>query len=307
MLALAALLLILACGACGGQGGAVVSSIRSGISNLPSGSGPSTRPTRTTEPPTTEPPTTEPPTTPSTRPTRTVRPTTPTSEPTAPTAPPTTEPPTTEPPTTEPPPTQPPTTQPTTEPPTTEPPTTEPPTTEPTTTEPSTTPSPSASPAASSGGVPPWIWVVIGLAVLAGILVLAAVARRRSRRSEEWRARAIDAYSRGIALHDRLATELLVPQQDRPIVSPEAIAEAERMADGVDASMTAVMSEAPQDELRAAAAQVVLALRDLRLAVRGASVAPAETRDAATAALRERLDGFGRSLAALRTTVRPAP
>jgi hypothetical protein len=147
--------------------------------------------------------------------------------------------------------------------------------------------------------------VVIGLAVLAGILLLAAAARRRSRRAEEWRARAIDAYSRGIALHDRLATELLVPQDDRPIVSSEAIAEAERMADGLDASLTALMTEAPQDALRAAAAQVMVTLRDLRVAVREAAAAAAEARTSALTTLQGRLEAFGRSLAALRETVRP--
>jgi Phosphoribosyl synthetase-associated domain len=64
----------------------------------------------------------------------------------------------------------------------------------------------SAAPAASSGTSLTWLWVLLGVLVLAGLIALIArSARRRSAAVAGWRSRLVDAYAKGSALHDAMS------------------------------------------------------------------------------------------------------
>ena len=61
----------------------------------------------------------------------------------------------------------------------------------------------SAAPVASSGTSLIWLWVLLGVLVLAGLIALIArSSRRRSAAAAGWRSRLVDAYAKGSALHD---------------------------------------------------------------------------------------------------------
>jgi hypothetical protein len=63
-----------------------------------------------------------------------------------------------------------------------------------------------ATPGASSGTSPIWLWVLLGGLVLAGLIALIARSvRRRSAAAARWRSRLIDAYAKGSALHDAMS------------------------------------------------------------------------------------------------------
>ena len=64
----------------------------------------------------------------------------------------------------------------------------------------------SAAPAASSGASLLWLWVLLGVLVLAGLIALIARSgRRRSAAAAGWRSRLIEAYAKGSALHDAMS------------------------------------------------------------------------------------------------------
>ena len=64
----------------------------------------------------------------------------------------------------------------------------------------------SAAPVASSGTSLIWLWVLLGVLVLAGLIALIArSARRRSAAAAGWRSRLVDAYAKGSALHDAMS------------------------------------------------------------------------------------------------------
>src|SRR5262249_53452009 len=111
--------------------------------------------------------------------------------------------------------------EPTTEPPeTTKPPTTEPSPTlsfspSPVETTPAETPTATATEtvaATESGGSTAWIWIVVALVVVAGIVTWALLARARGQRTSAWRTRARDPFSEGVVLHDRVKADLLQPR-----------------------------------------------------------------------------------------------
>ena len=61
----------------------------------------------------------------------------------------------------------------------------------------------SAAPAASSGTDLTWLWVLLGVLVLAGLIALIARSgRRRSAAAAGRRSQVVDAYAKGSALHD---------------------------------------------------------------------------------------------------------
>lgn len=216
-----------------------------------------------------------------------------TAEPT--TAPPTTAPPTTSPPTTEPP---------TTAPPTTAPPTTAPP---PTTAAP-TTAAAATTPAATGSSTSPWVWVLVavGVVVAAGLVIWALVAhRRRSAAATGWRARVIDAYAKGSALHDAMAAA----ETPGALTGPDAgfrWSDLQRRADDYSQLLYAMQQEAPGEIERILVADVIASLQAARSAM--AAERSTGAYDSGLAGIaRDRIAFFASSVNSLREpNVRPA-
>jgi hypothetical protein len=265
--------LLAACGAAGSSVRSAVSSVAASVTAT--GTGATGQPT--TAPPTTAPPTTAPPTT----------------------APPTTAPPTTAPPTTAPP---------TTAPPTTAPPTTAPPTTAAPTTAAPTTAGAAATPAATGSSVSPWVWVLVAVAIVvaAGLVIWALVAhRRRSAAATDWRARVIDAYAKGSALHDAMAAA----ETPGALTGADAgyrWSDLQRRADDYSQLLYAMQQQAPGEIERIQVADVIASLQAARSAM--AAERSTGAYDSALAGIaRDRIAFFASSVNSLREpNVRPA-
>jgi hypothetical protein len=219
-----------------------------------------------------------------------------TAEPT--TAPPTTAPPTTAPPTTAPP---------TTAPPTTAPPTTAPPTTAAPTTAAPTAPASTSATAAGSSGFPwVWFWVAVGIVVAAGLVIWALVAhRRRSAAATDWRARVIDAYAKGSALHDAMAAA----ETPGALTGADAgfrWSDLQRRADDYSQLLYAMQQEAPGEIERILVADVIASLQAARSAMEAERSTGAYDGTLAGIA-RDRIAFFASSVNSLRAPdVRPA-
>ena len=229
---------------------------------------------------------------------------------------------------------QPTTAEPTTAPPTTAPPTTAPPTTAPPTTAAPTTAAPTtAAPttvapttaaaggggstsgaaaattpaAAGSSGFPwAWFWVAVGIVVAAGLVIWALVAhRRRSAAATDWRARVIDAYAKGSALHDAMAAA----ETPGSLTGPDAgfrWSDLQRRADDYSQLLYAMQQQAPGEVERILVADVIASLQAARSAMDAErSTGAYDGRLAGVA--RDRIAFFASSVNSLREPdVRPA-
>jgi hypothetical protein len=175
-------------------------------------------------------------------------------------------------------------------------PTAQPPTHSGTTVVPSSLP---ATPAASSGTSLIWLWVLLGVLVLAGLIALIVrSARRRSAAGAGWRSRLIDAYAKGSALHDAMS----VAEASGGLASADAAArwaDIQRRADDLAQTLYALREAVPQDSAdRAriddtlASLQAVRSAMDAERAPGGAGYEQAEV-------VRSRLASFESSLRAL--------
>ena len=172
---------------------------------------------------------------------------------------------------------------------------------------PAVTAQPSSSPAASgSGSGLIWLWVVLGVLILIGVIV--GIVRARGRRSAAaggWRSRVIDAYAKGSALHDAMS----VAETPGALGAYDAGArwsDIQRRADDLAQTLYALREAAPDDEGRARVADALASLQAVRSAM-DAERAPggADARQAEVA--RERLAFFEMSLRALRGSDQQAP
>ena len=157
----------------------------------------------------------------------------------------------------------------------------------------------SAAPAASSGTSLIWLWVLLGVLVLAGLIALIArSARRRSAAAAGWRSRLVDAYAKGSALHD----EMSVAEAPGGLAAADAAArwsDIQRRADDLAQTLYALREEVPQhspDGARIAdtlaSLQAVRSAMDAERAPGGASLEQADV-------VRSRLASFESSLRAL--------
>ena len=162
----------------------------------------------------------------------------------------------------------------------------------------------SAAPAASSGTSLIWLWVLLGVLVLAGLIALIArSARRRSAAAAGWRSRLVDAYAKGSALHDAMS----VAEAPGGLAAAGAAArwsDIQRRADDLAQTLYALREEVPQhspDGARIAdtlaSLQAVRSAMDAERAPGGASLEQADV-------VRSRLASFESSLRALAA---PAP
>ena len=157
----------------------------------------------------------------------------------------------------------------------------------------------SAAPAASSGTSLIWLWVLLGVLVLAGLIALIArSARRRSAATAGWRSRLVDAYAKGSALRD----EMSVAEAPGGLAAADAAArwsDIQRRADDLAQTLYALREEVPQhspDGARIAdtlaSLQAVRSAMDAERALGGASLEQADV-------VRSRLASFESSLRAL--------
>ena len=162
----------------------------------------------------------------------------------------------------------------------------------------------SAAPAASSGTSLIWLWVLLGVLVLAGLIALIArSSRRRSAAAAGWRSRLVDAYAKGSALHDAMS----VAEAPGGLAAADAAArwsDIQRRADDLAQTLYALREEVPQhspDGARIAdtlaSLQAVRSAMDAERAPGGASLEQADV-------VRSRLASFESSLRALAA---PAP
>ena len=157
----------------------------------------------------------------------------------------------------------------------------------------------SAAPVASSGTSLIWLWVLLGVLVLAGLIALIArSSRRRSAAASGWRSRLVDAYAKGSALHDAMS----VAEAPGGLAAADAAArwsEIQRRADDLAQTLYALREEVPQhspDGARIAdtlaSLQAVRSAMDAERAPGGASLGQADV-------VRSRLAAFESSLRAL--------
>ncbi len=156
----------------------------------------------------------------------------------------------------------------------------------------------SAAPAASSGTNLIWLWILLGVVVLAGLIAVIARSRRRSAATAGWRSRLVEAYAKGSALHDAMS----VAEAPGGLAAADAAArwaDIQRRADDLAQTLYALREEVPQhspdgasiaDTL--ASLQAVRSAMDAERAPGGASLEQADV-------VRSRLASFESSLRAL--------
>ena len=164
----------------------------------------------------------------------------------------------------------------------------------------SATAAPSPSAAASGGGTSLiWLWVLLGVLALAGLITWIVLSgRRRSATAAGWQSRLIDAYAKGSALHDAMS----VAEVQGNLAADDARArwyDIQRRADDLAQTLYTLRESAsdPADQARIADALASLqAVRSAMDAERAPGGASAEQADV----VRSRLYSFELSLRALR-------
>ena len=173
-------------------------------------------------------------------------------------------------------------------------------------TESTTSPAPATSPsAAASGGSSGtsllWLWILLGVLILAGLITWIAMSgRRRSAAAAGWRSRLIDAYAKGSALHDAMS----VAEVQGDLGASDARArwyDIQRRADDLAQTLYTLREAAPDPEDQAAIADVLASLQAVRSAM-DAERAPGGARPELAEVVRRRLYAFESSLRALRAS-----
>jgi hypothetical protein len=167
-------------------------------------------------------------------------------------------------------------------------------------TESATSSTPSAAASGSSSGTSLlWLWILLGVLILAGLIAwIVTAGRRRSAASAGWQSRLIDAYAKGSALHDAM----VVAEAQGDLASSDARArwyDIQRRADDLAQTLYALREAAPDPEDQAAIGDVLASLQAVRSAM-DAERAPGGARQELAEVVRRRLYAFESSLRALR-------
>ena len=177
-------------------------------------------------------------------------------------------------------------------------------------TESATSPAPATSPSAaasgSSGTSLLWLWILLGVLILAGLIAwIATSSRRRSAAAAGWQSRLIDAYAKGSALHDAMT----VAEVQGDLAASDARArwyDIQRRADDLAQTLYTLREAAPDPEDQAAIADVLASLQAVRSAM-DAERAPGGARPELAEVVRRRLYAFESSLRALRAGDEQSP
>ena len=162
------------------------------------------------------------------------------------------------------------------------------------------TPTESAAASGSSSGTSLlWLWILLGVLILAGLIAwIVQSGRRRSAATAGWRSRLIDAYAKGSALHDAMS----VAEVQGDLASSDARArwyDIQRRADDLAQTLYALREAAPDPEDQAGIGDVLASLQAVRSAM-DAERAPGGARQELAEVVRRRLYAFESSLRALR-------
>ena len=159
-------------------------------------------------------------------------------------------------------------------------------------------PTPTASPTASGSGSGTsliWLWVLLGVLVLAGLIYLIARSgRRRSAAAAGWRSKLIDVYAKGSALHDAMSSAEM--QGD---LTASRWYDIQRRADDLAQTLYALQESATDPGDQARIADVLASLQAVRSAM-DAERAPGGAGPQQADVVRSRLYTFESSLRALR-------
>ena len=173
-------------------------------------------------------------------------------------------------------------------------------------TESATSPTPVTSPSAAASGSSSgtnllWLWILLGVLILAGLIAwIVTSGRRRSAATAGWRSRLIDAYAKGSALHDAM----VVAEAQGDLASSDARArwyDIQRRADDLAQTLYALREAAPDPEDQAGIGDVLASLQAVRSAM-DAERAPGGARQELAEVVRRRLYAFESSLRALRAS-----
>jgi hypothetical protein len=171
-------------------------------------------------------------------------------------------------------------------------------------TESATTPTPATTPSAAASGSSSgtsllWLWILLGVLILAGLIAwIVTSSRRRSAATAGWRSRLIDAYAKGSALHDAMT----VAEAQGDLASSDARArwyDIQRRSDDLAQTLYALREAAPDPDDQAAIGDVLASLQAVRSAM-DAERAPGGARQEVAEVVRRRLYAFESSLRALR-------
>jgi hypothetical protein len=170
----------------------------------------------------------------------------------------------------------------------------------PATTQSPANPPPAAGTGSSSGAGPVWLWILLGVAVLAALTGwIVHVSRRRSAAAAGWQSRLIGAYAKGSALHDAMG----VTEAPGQFTAPGAAArwaDIQRRADDLAQELYSLREAVPDDGDRARIADTLVSLQAARSAM-DAERAPGGQDPRQAGVVRDRLDSFEMSLRALRS------
>ena len=167
-----------------------------------------------------------------------------------------------------------------------------------------TSPAPATSPSAAASGSSSgtsllWLWILLGVLILAGLIAwIVTSSRRRSAAAAGWQSRLIDAYAKGSALHDAM----IVAEVQGDLAAGDARArwyDIQRRADDLAQTLYALREAAPDPEDQAGIGDVLASLQAVRSAM-DAERAPGGARPELAEVVRRRLYAFESSLRALR-------
>lgn len=159
--------------------------------------------------------------------------------------------------------------------------------------------SPTAATGSGSGTSLVWLWILLGVAVLAGLITwIARSARHRSAATADGRSRLIDAYAEGSALHDAMS----VAEAPGEFASGNAgarWADIQRRADDLTQTLYSLRETVPDDAGRARIEDTLTSLQAVRSAM-DAERTPGGADPRQAEVVRNRLYSFEMSLRALR-------
>jgi hypothetical protein len=164
---------------------------------------------------------------------------------------------------------------------------------------PAASPVASATPSTGSGTNLLWLWILLGAAVLAGLIFwIVSASRRRSTKAANWQSRLIDAYAKGSALHDAMS----VAEAPGRLGAPDAgarWADIQRRADDLTQTLYGLREAVPDPAEQARIADVLASLQAIRSAM-DAERAPGGASPQQAEVVRSRLFAFEMSLRGLR-------